>query len=259
MTLFDTHAHYTDKRFDEDRDALLAALPAADVARVIVPGVDITSSRRGAALAEAYSYVWAAAGIHPHDAAHAPPDMEAALFALAGHRKVAAIGEIGLDYHYDFSPRDVQRAVFRRQMEAARALSLPVIIHDREAHADVLEIVRAFPDVRGVFHCYSGSLESAKILVSLGWYLSFTGVVTYKNARRLLETAAWLPADRILIETDAPYLTPEPHRGRRNDSRHVRLVAEALARARGVSPEEIAALTWENGHRLFDKIPAAPV
>lgn len=251
MSYFDTHAHYTDARFDDDRDEVLRALPEAGVPLVLVPGCDAETSRQALALAERYPFVWAAAGIHPHEAAHETPGDSDALRALLRNERVVAVGEVGLDYHYDFSPRGVQLDCFRRQMALAREFSLPVIIHDREAHADTLAVVREYPDVRGVFHCYSGSLESAKILVALGYCISFTGVITFKNARKLLDVAAWLPDDRILLETDAPYMAPEPHRGRRNDSRYLPLVCEALARARGVEPKALARLTLENGKKLF--------
>ena len=251
MALFDTHAHYDDSRFDPDRDRVLSALPAAGVALALCPGCSIRSSRAAVALAEQYPFVHAAVGVHPHDARALSPDDIPTLSHLAGHAKVKAVGEIGLDYHYDFSPRDAQLFCFRAQMDLARALDRPVIVHDREAHEDTLRVVRDFPSVRGVFHCYSGSLEFAKILVGLGWYISFTGVVTYKNARRVLETAAWLPGSRLLIETDAPYLTPEPHRGARNDSTHLHLICETLAALRGVSAEELAETTTNNGKELF--------
>ena len=165
---------------------------------------------------------------------------------------LAAIGEIGLDYYWkDNPPRALQQNVFHRQLELAQSLRLPVIVHDREAHQDCLSIVREHPQVTGVYHCYSGSLEDAKVLVKLGWMLSFTGVITYKNARKALEVIDWLPMDRIMIETDSPYLTPEPFRGKRNDSGYVHLVAETIAQVKGVPPEEVAAVTLENGRRFF--------
>ncbi len=252
MSLFDTHAHYDDSQFDADRDHVLVGLPATGVSLVMCPACHMQSSRAVVALADSYPFVYAAVGIHPHDACHMGAEDIDSLRALAGHTKVKAIGEIGLDYHYDFSPRDEQLFCFSSQMDLARELTLPVIIHDREAHEDTMRVVRAFPDVRGVFHCYSGSLETARELVALGYYISFTGVVTYKNARKTLETAAWLPSDRIMIETDAPYLTPEPYRGRRNDSSFLHLTNETLAALRGVSAEELACTTTENGMRLFD-------
>ncbi len=251
MNLFDTHAHYDDSQFDVDRDSVLAGLPLAGVSLVLCPACNMQSARAVTALADRYPFVYAAVGIHPHDACHMGPEDVETLAQLSRHSKVMAIGEIGLDYHYDYSPRDAQLFCLTQQMELAEALNLPVIIHDREAHEDTLNVVKSFPGVRGVYHCYSGSLESAKTIVSLGYYISFTGVVTYKNARKALETAAWVPDDRLMIESDAPYLAPEPHRGRRNDSSLLRLTNETLAALRGVSAEELAALTTANGKRLF--------
>ncbi len=251
---FDTHAHYDGEAFDGDRDAVLKGLPAAGIGLVLNPGCDMASTRKAIEMAEAHAHVFAAAGIHPHEAS----SLGAGDLDELGrcHPKVMAIGEIGLDYHYDYSPRDTQRDVFRAQMELARALALPVIVHDREAHEDCLAIVREFPAVRGVYHSYSGSLEQAKILVGLGWSLSFTGAVTFKNARRACEVAAWLPGDRIMLETDSPYMTPVPFRGRRNDSTTLPLIAARLAELRGVTTEEIERLTFENGVRFFG-IPGA--
>ena len=250
--LFDTHAHYDDEAFDADRDALLTALPDCGVGLVIDPGCDLTSSRRAVELAAAYPHVYAAVGIHPENCGGCTDDDLAALRPLAQQPKVVAIGEIGLDYYWEENPpREFQQQVFRRQLALARELQLPVIVHDREAHADALSIVREFPDVTGVFHCFSGSPEMAQELLKLGWYLGFDGPVTYKNARRAPEVAAVTPLDRMLIETDSPYMTPVPYRGKRNDSGYVRLVAEKLAEWKGVAPEEMARLTTENGKRLF--------
>ncbi len=246
---FDTHAHYDDERFDADRDEMLASLPAKGVRLVVNPGCGLESSRLALSYAERFGHMYAAVGAHPHEAAEVTPEWLD--FFAASHEKRVAIGEIGLDYHYDFSPREIQRSVFKAQMEIARALNLPVIVHDREAHEDCLNIVRQFPGVRGVYHCYSGSLEQAKILVSLGWSISFTGSVTFKNAKKAAETAAWLPADRLMIETDSPYMTPEPHRGKRCDSTYLPYVAQKLGELRGVSSDEIEELTWNNGRAFF--------
>ena len=250
--LFDTHAHYDDEAFDADRDQLLTALPDCGVGLVIDPGCDLTSSRRAVELAAAYPHVYAAVGIHPENCGGCTDDDLAALRPLTQQPKVVAIGEIGLDYYWEENPpREFQQQVFRRQLALAQELQLPVIVHDREAHADTLFIVREFPDVTGVFHCFSGSPEMAQELLKLGWYLGFDGPVTYKNARRAPEVAAVTPLDRMLIETDSPYMTPVPYRGKRNDSGYVRLVAEKLAEWKGVAPEEMARLTTENGKRLF--------
>lgn len=252
MPLFDTHAHYTDRAFDRDRGELLRALREADVGAVVVPGVDVESSRAAVALAEKYDFVYAAVGLHPEDCAGAGgPELEA-VRAMCGHPKVVAVGEIGLDYYWEENPpRAFQQEIFRRQLELAREMSLPVIVHDREAHGDSLAMVRDYPEVRGVFHCYSGSPEMAEELFRRGWYLGFDGPVTYKNARRAPETAAAAPMNRIVVETDSPYLSPVPHRGRRNDSRNLPYIVEKLAEWKGVSPEEMTRQTWENGLRLF--------
>ena len=252
MPLFDTHAHYNDDAFDQNRKGLLDALPDAGVGAVVIPGVDVESSRSALALAESRPWLFAAAGIHPEDCAGCTAADFSAIRDLCREKKVVAIGEIGLDYYWaENPPKEFQQMVFRRQLELALELELPVIVHDREAHQDCLSIVREHPQVTGVYHCYSGSLEDAKVLVKLGWMLSFTGVITYKNARKALEVIDWLPMDRIMIETDSPYLTPEPFRGKRNDSGYVHLVAEAIAQVKGVPPEEVAAVTLENGRRFF--------
>ena len=250
--LFDTHAHYDDEHFDADRDALLRGMREEGVGLILNPGCDEGSSRAAVALADKYDFVYAAVGWHPENCA---PYTDASLDVLremAKHPKVRAIGEIGLDYHWEENPpREKQHEVFRAQLALARELSLPVIVHDRDAHEDCLAIVSEFGDVRGVFHCYSGSAEMAKRLLDMGWYLGFDGPLTYKNARRAVETAEIAPLDRILIETDAPYLPPVPHRGERNDSSLVRFVAERLAAIKGITVDALIAATVENGKRLF--------
>ena len=252
MPIFDTHAHYDDSRFDGDRDAVLAALPEAGVELVLDPGCDLPSSRAAAALAERYSHVYAAAGIHPENCAGFQDADLAALRQLLAQPKVAAIGEIGLDYYWaENPPRDFQQMVFRKQLALAEELDLPVIVHDREAHGDSLSIIREFPAVTGVFHCFSGSPEMAEELLKRGWYLGFDGPITYKNARRAPEVAAITPLERMVVETDAPYLSPVPVRGRRNDSRYLPHVIAKLADWKGVTPEEMTRITCENGKRLF--------
>lgn len=253
--LFDTHAHYDDEAFDADRDAVLTALPGQGVGLVLNPGCDVESSRKAVQYAAAYPHVYAAVGIHPENCGGYTAGDLAALKKLAQQPGVAAIGEIGLDYYWaENPPRELQQQVLRDQLALARELALPVIIHDREAHADTLAIIREFPGITGVFHCFSGSPEMAQELLKLGWYLGFDGPVTYKNARRAPEVAAVTPLDRMLIETDSPYMTPVPYRGKRNDSGYVHLVAEKLAEWKGVTPEEMARITTENGKRLF-RIP----
>ena len=252
MPIFDTHAHYDSGGFNADRDEVLSALPGSGVGLVVDPGCDVESSRRAVALAEKYSHVYAAVGIHPEDCAGCVEAEFDAIRALCGHEKVVAIGEIGLDYYWaENPPKEFQQQVFRRQLDMAAELDLPVIVHDREAHGDCLDIVREFPGVRGVFHCYSGSAEMAMELVRLGWMISFTGVLTYKNARRAVEAARAVPLDRLMIETDSPYMAPEPHRGERNHSGYVLHVCERLAELKGIAPEECARATLENGCRFF--------
>ena len=251
--LFDTHAHYDDEQFDADRDALLASMPESGVGLIVDPGCDLPSSRRAIALAERFPHVYAAVGYHPENCApYTDADLDV-LRELAKHPKVVAIGEIGLDYYWaENPPREFQQTVFRRQLALAQELDLPVIVHDREAHADSLAIVREFPAVRGVFHCFSGSVEMARELWKLGWYVGFDGPVTYKNARKTVEVALEAPPDRILLETDSPYMAPVPVRGTRNDSRNVRYIAEKLAQLRGMETDALIALTAENGKRLFN-------
>ena len=249
--LFDTHAHMDDRAFDEDRDALLASLPEQGIGLLMNPGCSLASSRNAVALAERYDYIYAAVGSHPDAADEVNDQVLAEYRVLCKHEKVLAIGEIGLDYHYEDIPRARQQEAFRAQMALAAELDLPVIVHEREAHEDGMRIVEEFPRIKGVFHCYSGSAEMAKWLVSRGWYIGFTGVLTFKNARKAVETAASIPLDRIVLETDCPYMSPEPFRGRRNDPGRLYRMAEKLAEIRGLSVGEIHAITMENGKRLY--------
>ena len=250
--LFDTHAHYDDERFDGDREALLASMPEKNVGLIVNPGCDISSSRTAVALAESFDFVYAAVGIHPENCADFVPEQIDTLRQMAKAPKVVAIGEIGLDYYWaENPPRELQQEVLRRQLRLAEELGLPVIIHDRDAHGDTLDIVREFPRVRGVFHCFAGSAEMARELIKMGWMLSFNGAVTFKNAKKAPEVIAAVPLEKLMIETDAPYLTPVPHRGERNDSSYVRLVAEKIAQIKGLTPEEVEKATWENGRRFF--------
>ena len=251
MPIFDTHAHYDSNGFNADRVDVLSALPAAGVELVVDPGCDVPSSRAAVDLAERYPHVYAAVGIHPEDCAGCADEDFDAIRALCGHEKVVAIGEIGLDYYWKEVPHDLQKEVFRAQMALAEKLNLPVIVHDREAHGDSLAIVKEFPKVRGVFHCYSGSAEDARTLIKLGWHLSFTGTITFKNARKAPEVIAAVPMERIMVETDAPYMAPTPFRGKRCDSRYVYRMAETIAEIKGLSREEVERITTENGKRLF--------
>jgi len=251
MRLFDTHAHLLSERFDADREALISELPLRGLAGCIEVGTDIEFSDRAQRLAEQTDYIWAAVGVHPHDSADAPEDYIERLTEIAARPKVVAIGEIGLDYHYDFSPRDVQRRVFGRQLELARRLNLPVVIHMREATQDTLAMLREHEGIKGVMHCFSGSAETAEICVGMGLHVAFTGSVTFKNARKVVEAAAAVPLERLMAETDCPYLSPEPVRGRRNEPSNVRYVLEKLAEIKGVAADEMAEINIRNARELF--------
>lgn len=248
---FDTHAHYDSGAFNDDREELLSSMPDMGVELIIDPGCDLVSSKKAIGLAQRFDFVFAAVGWHPEDMDKLTEDAYLELERLAEHEKCVAIGEIGLDYYWDASHKDEQKALLRRQLELALRLDKPVIIHDREAHADSLEAVSDYPELRGVFHCYSGSAEMAELLLKKGWYLGFDGPITYKNARKAIEVLELCPIDRILIETDSPYLSPTPNRGKRNDSANLRYVAEKIAQVKGLEPETVARLTAENGRRLF--------
>ena len=250
--LFDTHAHMDDRAFDTDREELLSALPGQGLALVMNPGCSLESSRNAVRLAKEYDYIYAAVGSHPDAADEVDGGVLEEYRALCKRNsKVKAIGEIGLDYHYEDIPRDIQLKAFRAQMELARELGLPVIVHERDAHEDGMAVVRNFPEVTGVFHCYSGSAEMARQLVDRGWYIGFTGVLTFKNARKAIEVASSIPLERIVLETDCPYMAPEPFRGRRNDPGKLYRMVEKLAEIRGLSVEEIRSVTLENGRRLY--------
>ena len=250
--LFDTHAHMDDHAYDEDRQQLLESLPGLGVGLVMNPGCSAESSRNVDRLTRQYDYIYGAVGSHP-DAADEVDEalLEEYRTLCKQNPKIKAIGEIGLDYHYEDIPREIQQKAFRMQMELAKELNLPVIVHERDAHEDGMKIVTEFPEVTGVFHCYSGSAEMAKWLVARGWYIGFTGVLTFKNARRAIETAEAIPLERIVLETDCPYMAPTPFRGKRNDPGKIYRMAERLAEIRGLSLEEIHAITTENGKRLY--------
>ena len=249
--LFDTHAHMNDRAFTQDQAELLQSLPDKGIGLLMNPGCDFNDSLLSVKLAERYPYIYAAVGTHPDAADEVNDEVIEAYRKLCSHEKVKAIGEIGLDYHYEDIPRNIQLRAFRMQMELAREVQLPVIVHEREAHEDGMAIVKDFSDVTGVFHCYSGSAEMAKQLVDLGWYIGFTGVLTFKNARKAVETAASIPLERMVLETDCPYMAPDPFRGKRNDPSYLYRMAEKLAEIRGLSVEEVAAVTFENGKRLY--------
>ena len=250
--LFDTHAHLDDRAFDCDREELLAGLAARGTSMVMNPGCSLDSSKNAVALANRYPWIYAAVGSHPDVADEVNEAvLERYRLLAAQNPKVKAIGEIGIDYYYEDIPRELQLKAFRMQMELAKELNLPVIVHEREAHEDGMKVVKEFPEVKGVFHCYSGSAEMARQLVNLGWYIGFTGVLTFKNARKAIETAESIPLERIVLETDCPYMAPVPHRGKRNDPGYLCYMAQKLAEIRGVSLEEIQHITTENGKRLY--------
>ena len=254
--MIDSHAHYDNERFDADRNEILAEAFHSGVTHIINPGCDLSSSQMAIALAEAHAGLYAAVGFHPHDAAaFSDGDMET-LLKLARHPKVVAIGEIGLDYHYDFSPRETQQRVLRLQIGLARQVGKPVILHDREAHGDVMALVKEEKagEAGGVFHCWSGSRETMEQAVRMGFYIGVGGSVTFRNAHRLQDVVTHIPADRLLIETDCPYMTPEPLRGKRNWSGLMVHVLEKLSLLRGETVEALEAQTTENAIRLF-KLP----
>jgi TatD DNase family protein len=250
--LFDTHAHMDDRAFDEDRQALLSSFRSQGIALVMNPGCSLESSRNVDKLTREYDFLYGAVGSHPDVADEVNEAVLEEYRTLCKQNpKIKAIGEIGLDYHYEDIPREIQQKAFRMQMELARQLDLPVIVHERDAHEDGMKIVEEFPEVKGVFHCYSGSYEMAKWLIAQGWYIGFTGVLTFKNARKAVEVASQIPLDRIVLETDCPYMAPEPFRGKRNDPGKIYRMAERLAEIRGLSVEEVQKITTENGKNLY--------
>ncbi|MCR4407461.1 MAG: TatD family hydrolase [Anaerolineae bacterium] len=261
MALIDTHTHLDFPQFDHDREEVIARSLAAGVEIIVNVGADLASSRASVALAEQYPAIYAAVGVHPHDAKAVSERELGKLRELATHPKVVAIGEIGLDFYRDLSPREVQRQVFRQQLALAAEIGKPVIIHDREAHGEVGDILRGWirdlpahsPLARhpGTLHCFSGDLEMAKEMVELGFFIGVDGPLTYLNARRLPEIVRALPLECLLIETDAPYLPPHPYRGQRNEPAHVRLVAEAIAHVKTIPLDEVARTTTNNARVLF--------
>ena len=256
--IFETHAHYDDDRFSDDRDAIIASLPLRDIERVINVGASIQTTKNSIELADKYEYIYAAAGVHPSDVNDLDNEGTDWLKEYATHKKVVAIGEIGLDYYWD-KEEDVranQRRWFRDQMDIAVKVKLPVIIHSRDAAEDTMTILKEYKDsgITGVVHCYSYSKEIAAELIKLGYYIGIGGVVTFKNSKKLKETAASIPLDRLLLETDCPYMAPEPYRGKRNDSTLIPYIVKEIAALRGVSEEEIINVTRENAYRLFGKV-----
>lgn len=253
--LFDSHAHLNDERFDEDREELINSLKAKGVDLVLNPGACIETSKSSVELANRYDFIYAAVGIHPHDVGEMTEDDIETLRKLAlENEKVKAIGEIGLDYYYDNSPREIQKEWFKRQIELANELKLPIIIHDRDAHGDTFEIIKntKSPEIGCVLHCYSGNVELAKEYVKMGCYISIPGTVTFKNNKKTREVAKEIPLEYLLIETDSPYMAPEPHRGKRNDPSLVQFVADKIAQEKGISYEQVCEATKENAKRFFN-------
>jgi len=260
MRFFDSHAHYDDERFAEEfpggTEGVLSYIHAQGVQAVCNIGSSLSSSRVSLALAECYAWISAAVGLHPGDVQRLPEDTSLAscieeIRKLAAHPKACAIGEIGLDYHYDGTDPILQKAFFDAQMSLAEELRKPVIIHDRDAHGDTFDMILAHPNVQGILHSYSGSPEMARQLTDRGWYISFSGTVTYKNAAKVKESCAIVPEDLLLLETDAPYLPPVPHRGKMNHSGYLVYTAAAMAEIRNTTPERIAECTFQNACRAF--------
>jgi TatD DNase family protein len=251
--LIDTHCHLQDKRFAGDLEAVLDRAQEAGVAYALVVGSDLATSREACELAQKYPQLFAIVGVHPHDSKDADRATFDEIRKLAAQERVVALGEMGLDYHYDFSPRKIQQRVFRYQIGLARELGLPIVIHDREAHADTMAILKEekAEEVGGVLHCYSGSWEMARECIKMGFYISIAGPVTFANAKKLVQVVENLPLEHLLVETDAPYLTPVPHRGKRNEPAYVRHVAEAIARIKGIAVEEVEEQTTANAIKLF--------
>lgn len=250
INIFDSHAHYDSEAFNDDRKELLSALPEQGVCGIINCGSDMASSLSSLELADGFSFVYAACGVHPHEAEGCKQGYLSVLKKLCMEEKCVAVGEIGLDYHYDFSPREIQKTVFEQQLVLAKELDLPVIIHDREAHEDTMILLKRYKP-KGVVHCFSGSAEMAKEIIKLGMYIGLGGAVTFKNARKPREVAEIVPEDKLLIETDCPYMTPVPHRGKRCDSSFIPFIAEVLAEVRGVSAQDILDTTRKNANTLF--------
>ncbi|MDO5417452.1 MAG: TatD family hydrolase [Lachnospiraceae bacterium] len=251
--IFDTHAHYDDEAFDKDRDALLMSLAAAGVGAVVDIGASLESTKRALELAGRYPFLYAAVGVHPSDSGELTEDDIWWLESVSGREKVVAIGEIGLDYYWEDVEHDVQKQWFVRQLELARKVKLPVVIHSRDAAKDTLDIMKAenSRDIGGVIHCFSYGKEMAREYLDMGFFLGIGGVVTFQNAKKLKEVVEYAPLDRLVLETDCPYLAPVPYRGKRNSSLNLSYVAEAIGALKGISAEQVEEATWENAKRLY--------
>ena len=251
--IFDTHTHYDDEAFDEDREALLAELPERGIVRVVNVGSSPESCVRTMELAEKYEYIYAALGVHPSETAKMDEVFLGKLRELCRRERCVAVGEIGLDYYWEEPEREIQKKWFALQLDLARECGLPVVIHSREAARDTVDIMTAQKagEIGGVVHCFSYTKETAKIFLDMGFYIGIGGVLTFKNAKKLREAAEYIPMDRIVLETDCPYLAPEPYRGKRNSSLNLPYVVAALAQIKGLTEEEVREATWNNGIRLY--------
>lgn len=252
--LFDTHAHYDDEKFREDSDELLSSMNENNVGLIMNSCSELSDVPKIIELIEKYPFIYGSVGVHPHSVDNMTDDMLDKIKEIAKHEKIKAIGEIGLDYFYDLSPRDSQKYWFAKQVDLAREIKMPVVIHDRDAHKDTMDILKEHKvwETGGEFHCYAGSVEMAKQVLDWGMYIAFGGSLTFKNSIKPVEVAKYVPLDRILIETDSPYLAPVPKRGNRNSSLYIHYVAEKLAEIKGVSVEEIERITFENGCKCFN-------
>ena len=249
--LFDTHAHLDDEKFALDRDEVIKKANDEGVSLIVNVAADMESAVTTLDLAEKHSFIYAAVGVHPYDAPYLKEEDISKLKEMAKNEKVVAIGEIGLDYHFEDTDKEGQKRGFIRQIELAKELKLPYIVHDRDSHQDCFDIIKESGYFRGVMHCFSGSAEFARQMINLGFYISFAGTVTFKNAKKVIEAAKVVPLDRLLIETDSPYLSPVPHRGERNNPLNVRKTLETIADLRGISYDELEKITMENGKRFF--------
>ncbi|MCI8789938.1 MAG: TatD family hydrolase [Lachnospiraceae bacterium] len=251
--IFDTHAHYDDKAFDEDREALLESLPSQGVARVVNIGASLASCRRTVELTEAYDYIYGAIGVHPSETGELDEEGFGQLREMCGAEKCVAIGEIGLDYYWKEPEREIQKKWFLRQLHLAKKTGLPVVIHSRDAARDTVDILEAEKggETGGVIHCYSYTKETARRFLDMGFFFGIGGVLTFQNARKLREAVEYIPLDRIVLETDSPYLAPVPYRGKRNSSLHLPYVIQALAQVKGISEEEARRAAWENSLKLY--------
>lgn len=250
--IFDTHAHYDDGKFNTDRTALLEALPKKGVCNIVNQSTDLKTAKISIDFAEKYDYIYATVGIHPENLEGLPDNYISVLRELSKHKKVVAIGEIGLDYYYDI-PKDIQLKVFEEQLILANELSMPVCVHDREAHNDTLSLLKKHRP-KGVVHCFSGSREMAREVIKLGMYIGVGGVITFKNARKAIEVVEDIPLEKIVLETDAPYLAPVPFRGKRNDSSMIIYIAQKVAEIKNISIEVLLKATYENAKRLYNLI-----